>query len=96
MKLLDGGGRDMVKLAAGRFLGLADWSVASIEQEVRQAAREAEVKLGAIAQPLRAALTGSNVSPGIFEVIQVLGREETLGRLDDVLGRPDDVTSALG
>ncbi len=96
MKLLDGGGRDMVKLAAGRFLGLADWSVASIEQEVRQAASEAEVKLGAIAQPLRAALTGSNVSPGIFEVIQVLGREETLGRLDDVLGRPDDVTSALG
>ena len=86
-KLLDGGGVDMVKLARDRLAGLTDWSVALIEEEVRHAASEAEQKLGAITQPLRAALTGSNVSPGIFEVIQVLGQVETLGRLDDVLAR---------
>ena len=41
------------------------------------------VKLGAVAQPLRAALTGSLASPGIFEVMQVLGRDESLGRIRD-------------
>ena len=41
------------------------------------------IKLGVVAQPLRAALTGSLASPGIFEVMDVLGRDETLGRLAD-------------
>tara|TARA_R110002124_G_scaffold173587_1_gene341175 strand:+ start:14797 stop:16218 length:1422 start_codon:yes stop_codon:yes gene_type:complete len=43
------------------------------------------LKLGAVAQPVRAALTGSTVSPSVFEIMDVLGREETLGRLDDAL-----------
>ena len=43
------------------------------------------IKLGKLAQPLRAALTGSNVSPGIFEVLAVLGKVETLNRLRDAL-----------
>ena len=46
-------------------------------------AAEKGVKLGAVAQPLRAALTGSLASPGIFEVMEVLGRDETLGRIGD-------------
>ena len=41
------------------------------------------MKLGAVAQPLRAALTGSNASPGIFEVMQLLGQEESLARIED-------------
>jgi glutamyl-tRNA synthetase len=44
-------------------------------------AETAAVKLGQIAQPLRAALTGSTVSPGIFEVLAILGRDESLTRL---------------
>ena len=40
-------------------------------------------KLGQVAQPLRASLTGSNASPGIFEVMVVLGRDEVLARLAD-------------
>jgi glutamyl-tRNA synthetase len=40
-------------------------------------------KLGAVAQPLRAALTGRTVSPGIFEIMEVLGREEALQRISD-------------
>ena len=40
-------------------------------------------KLGSVAQPLRAALTGRSTSPGIFDVLEVLGREESLGRISD-------------
>ena len=42
----------------------------------------------AVAQPIRAALTGNTVSPSVFEIMDVLGREETLGRIDDALGGP--------
>jgi glutamyl-tRNA synthetase len=44
------------------------------------------IKLGAVAQPLRAALTGSLASPGIFEVMEVLGRDESLARITDAAG----------
>ncbi len=57
------------------------WTEEAVENMVRQVAERHEVKLGKVAQPLRAALTGSTVSPGIFEVAAVLGREETLARL---------------
>jgi len=43
------------------------------------------LKLGKLAQPLRAALTGSTISPPIFEVMQILGRDESLGRIGDAL-----------
>ncbi len=62
---------------------LDDWTVARIEAAARVQAEELGVKLGDLAQPLRAALTGSNVSPGIFEVLFVLGREEALARIED-------------
>jgi len=60
-----------------------NWSAASTEQDVRAVADEAAVKLGSVAQPLRAALTGRTTSPGIFEVLEVLGQDETLARLKD-------------
>ena len=50
--------------------------------------RRMGVKLGQLAQPLRAALTGSDASPGIFEVMAVLGRDEVLGRIADAVGAP--------
>ena len=62
-----------------------DWRVDDLERRVREFASQRGIKLGAIAQPLRAALTGSTASPGIFEVMEVLGREETLGRLTDAV-----------
>ena len=61
------------------------WQAAALEECVRGLAAENGVKLGSIAQPLRAALTGSTASPGIFEVMEVLGREETLGRIADAV-----------
>jgi glutamyl-tRNA synthetase len=59
------------------------WSADALEAGVRDFADRAGVKLGAVAQPLRAAVTGRTTSPGIFEVLAVLGREDTLGRLHD-------------
>jgi glutamyl-tRNA synthetase len=59
------------------------WSAETTEAAIRTFAEQNSLKLGAAAQPLRAALTGRTTSPGIFDVLAVLGREETLGRLSD-------------
>ena len=59
------------------------WSAAAAEAALRTFAEENSLKLGAVAQPLRAALTGRTTSPGIFEVLDVLGRSESLARLED-------------
>ncbi len=64
---------------------LENWDESTIEEAVRTFAESAELKLGNIAQPLRASITGSNVSPGIFEVMAILGKEECLARISDVL-----------
>jgi glutamyl-tRNA synthetase len=60
-----------------------DWSEPTLEIEIRKFTDSQGVKFGAVAQPLRAALTGSTVSPGIFEVMSVLGRDESIGRMSD-------------
>jgi len=62
----------------------AVWEAGPLEQQVRNFAERKQIGLGAVAQPLRAALTGSAASPGIFWVMEVLGREESLGRIADV------------
>jgi glutamyl-tRNA synthetase len=61
----------------------SNWLAEALEERVRAFADLDDVPLGAIAQPLRAALTGRAASPGIFFVMEVLGREETLGRIAD-------------
>jgi len=63
----------------------SEWSSATLEEIVRGFAESEGLKLGKVAQPLRAALTGRVVSPGVFEVMVTLGREESLARLDDVV-----------
>ncbi|MDX2101173.1 MAG: glutamate--tRNA ligase [Alphaproteobacteria bacterium] len=65
---------------------VTDWQAASLEAAIRALAEAEGVKLGDAAQPLRAAVTGSTVSPPVFEVLAVLGRDEALGRLADALG----------
>ncbi len=61
----------------------AVWEAGPLEQQVRNFAEGKGIQLGAIAQPLRAALTGSAASPGIFWVMEVLGPEESRGRIAD-------------
>jgi glutamyl-tRNA synthetase len=62
-----------------------DWSAATTEAVLRAYAERAGIKLGAVAQPLRAALTGRVTSPPIFDVLAVLGKDESLARLRDQL-----------
>ncbi|HEV7275400.1 MAG TPA: glutamate--tRNA ligase [Devosiaceae bacterium] len=63
--------------------GLDDWTVEAIDVTARAFAEKRGLKLGKVAQPLRAALTGRTISPGIFEVMVLIGREETMARLRD-------------
>ena len=68
----------------------AAWDEAALEGVVRAFADGEDIGLGAIAQPLRAALTGAHASPGIFAVMAALGRDETLARLEDAAaGAPE-------
>jgi glutamyl-tRNA synthetase len=64
---------------------LSDWNMPTLENCVRVVAQEADVGLGKVAQPLRAALTGRGTSPGIFDVLLLLEREESLARIGDAL-----------
>jgi glutamyl-tRNA synthetase len=70
------------KLAA-ELAKATDWTAAALEAQVRGFVEAEQVKLGQIAQPLRAALAGSTTSPGIFEVMEILGQSECLGRIAD-------------
>ena len=83
--LLDAAGLGVLSALAPRLAALTDWSAETTEAVVRAYAEETGLKLGKAAQPLRAALTGRTTSPGIFDVLAVLGRDETLSRLADRL-----------
>ena len=62
------------------------WGEAELEQAARDFVAARDIGLGKLAQPLRAALTGSNASTGSFEVLHILGKEEALTRLSAVPG----------
>jgi glutamyl-tRNA synthetase len=81
--LLDDGGREVMAKLLPELESVSDWAVEPLEAAVRAFAEANELKLGKVAQPLRAALTGSTQSPPIFDVLAVLGRDESLGRLQD-------------
>jgi glutamyl-tRNA synthetase len=86
--LLDRDGRALLEKVGSSLSNLNEWTAEAAEQIVRGVADAEGVKLGQVAQPLRAALTGRATSPGIFDVLVLLGREESLGRLADaVIGR---------
>src|SRR5690606_18492593 len=58
-----------------------DWTTAALEASLKACAEELGLGIGKLAQPLRAALTGQTTSPGIFDVLALLGREESLARI---------------
>jgi glutamyl-tRNA synthetase len=82
-EILGNGGRERVAGVLRDLESLREWDAQSTEGAVRAYADETGVKLGQVAQPLRAALTGKSTSPGLFDVMTVLGRSETLARLKD-------------
>ena len=85
-RILDEAARAILVELTMALPGADGWTEDGIETAVRRFAEDRRLRLGAVAQPLRAALTGGTVSPGIFEVAAVLGRAETLGRIGDVTG----------
>jgi len=82
---------DVIELLSGYG---GEWSAAALEPVLVKLTEEKGIKLGQLAQPLRAALTGSNASPGIYEVMWVLGKEECVARLQDALAGTNPVKAA--
>ena len=85
--LLDDGGRAVLAQLLPALENQSDWSLEPLEQAVRAFSESHDLKLGKVAQPLRAALTGSTQSPPIFDVLAILGRDEALGRISDSLAQ---------
>ena len=81
--LLSADSKALLAELADRLAPIDPWEPGRLEAAIRDLGAEKAVKLGQLAQPLRAALTGSVVSPGVFDVLAVLGREEALGRIRD-------------
>ncbi len=79
---------DEARVVLGKVLialeALEEWTVESTETVVKAVAEAEELKLGKVAQPLRAALTGRGTSPGIFDVLKVLGKDESCSRIRDL------------
>ena len=81
-KMLDADARERLGRLRARLAEVRDWREDVLEPLVREQAEAEGLKLGKLAQPLRAALTGTTVSPGIFEVMAAMGRAEVLDRLE--------------
>src|SRR5665213_1635037 len=81
--LLDARGRGVLTRLLPVLTAATPWTEKDIEAAVKGFAEAEGLKLGAVAQPLRAALTGRAASPGIFEVLALLGQDESLGRIAD-------------
>ncbi len=79
--LLTGEARDRLAAIHTRLSDEADWSAEPLEAAVKAMAEELGLGLGKLAQPLRAAMTGQTTSPGIFDVLVLLGRDESLARI---------------
>lgn len=83
--LLTAEARALLAALAVKFEAIAIWNATTTEAAVRDLAEESGIKLGSLAQPLRAALTGRATSPGIFEVLELLGKDESVARIKDVI-----------
>ena len=77
--------RTLLAALAVKFVAIDIWNATTTEAAVRDLAEESGIKLGSLAQPLRAALTGRATSPGIFEVLELLGKDESVARIKDVV-----------
>lgn len=80
--LLTDESRVLLAQISGRLSAGNDWTIDDLEANLKEMAEELGLGLGKLAQPMRAALTGTTTSPGIFDVLVLLGREEALARID--------------
>lgn len=80
--LLNDETRSLLARISDRLRQENSWTIEALEASLKQMAEDLELGLGQLAQPLRAALTGTTNSPGIFDVMALLGREEAMARID--------------
>jgi glutamyl-tRNA synthetase len=80
--LLDEGAKALLARISALLAPQEDWTTAALEANLKAYAEQQGMGLGKLAQPLRAALTGQTTSPGIFDVLALLGKEESLARID--------------
>ena len=82
-KILNLEGLQILTLVESYLAALPEisWTERQLENYVREIAEERDLKLGKIAQPLRASLTGKSVSPSVFEIMHILGKDNTLARV---------------
>ncbi|MBN9267874.1 MAG: glutamate--tRNA ligase [Hyphomicrobium sp.] len=85
-KLMDADAKAVLGALLPRLEAAPEWTAATLEAEVRSFSEATGTKLGKVAQPLRAALTGRSISPPVFDVMHALGRDESLSRLKDLAG----------
>ena len=76
--------RQLIRGLLEPFNELTNWNKTKIEETLKNFATNNDIKFGSVAQPLRAALTGTTSSPDIFEVIEILGKEEVVQRIEAV------------
>jgi glutamyl-tRNA synthetase len=88
LALLDDQSRALLCRTADALGPVQSWTVEAIDEVIRRVAEDAGLGLGKVAQPLRAALTGRTTSPGIFDVLFLLGKEESLRRLAEAAKAP--------
>lgn len=81
--ILNDEGRTILKDVLPALEATSEWTAATLDSTARAFAEEKNLKLGKVAQPLRAALVGKSTSPGVFDVLEVLGRDEALARIRD-------------
>jgi glutamyl-tRNA synthetase len=84
-KWLDGEGRGALAEAHDALSGVDSWTVEGIEAALRGVIDARHAKPKDVFQPIRVALAGTTVSPGIFETLEVLGREQSLARIEKAL-----------
>lgn len=79
------GGKELLAAALPQFQAQTAWTAHDLEAWARATAEAKGLKLGQVAQPIRVALSGSTVSPPVFEVMEILGKDESLARITDIL-----------
>jgi len=87
--LLDDTGLGVICGILPKFEALSEWNGEAIETTMRDYTETADLKMGKVAQPIRAALTGQASSPGAMDVLHILGRDEAIARLHNVVAGHD-------
>ncbi len=84
-ELIDDDAKEILKELVGILTGMNDFTADNIKQAIKDLAKSKDQKMGVVAMPLRAAITGKTSSPSIFHVAEILGKAEVIARIEKVI-----------